>query len=296
LLYNRYRLKQRSNRLLQVQQHQLQLQHAELQTQQHTLQAQHEELQSQQEIINHKNELLEQVVKEKDHLLTGQERLLAEKERLLKEIHHRVKNNLQIVMSLLNSQAASLQDKAALSAIQESGHRVQAMALIHQKLYQSDGIAKIHMRAYLQEILAYLHDSYELSSPVRFQVQVEDIELDVVQAVPLGLIINEALTNAFKYAFPDGRPGTVSLSLVRLAPATYQLTIADDGVGLPQNFDPSQSRSLGMTLLHGFSGQLGGELSLVNQDGLSITLVFGEEPFTSVLMPSAQVMSDQFID
>ena len=105
---------------------------------------------------------------DKNVLLTGQEQLLAEKERLLREIHHRVKNNLQVVMSLLNSQAASLEDKTALSAIQESQHRIRAMALIHQRLYQSEGLARIQMRPYLQEILAYLHDSYSLSSPYTF--------------------------------------------------------------------------------------------------------------------------------
>jgi two-component sensor histidine kinase len=108
-------------------------------------------------------------------------------------------------------------------------------------------------------------------------VEVEPIELDVTQAVPLGLIINEVITNAFKYAFPDGRPGTVCLSLHRLAEVTYELTIADDGVGLPDNYDPSRSRSLGMTLLHGFSGQLGGELTITSQAGLAISLVFEEE-------------------
>jgi two-component sensor histidine kinase len=203
--------------------------------------------------------------------------LLCQQERLLKEIHHRVKNNLQVVMSLLNSQADSLKDKAALSAIQESQHRVQAMALIHQKLYQSQGVARINMQEYIEEVVAYLHESYCLDQLVRFQLEVEPIELDVTQAVPLGLIINEVITNAFKYAFPDGRPGTVCLLLQRLEEATYQLTIADDGIGLPANYDPSQSHSLGMTLLHGFSGQLSGELTITSSPGLTINLVFEEE-------------------
>ncbi|MBD0256584.1 MAG: histidine kinase, partial [Cytophagales bacterium] len=219
--------------------------------------------------------------------LSEQQRLLQEKERLLREIHHRVKNNLQVVMSLLSSQADSLQDKAALSAIQESQHRVQAIALIHQKLYQSEGVARIPMQDYIEEVVAYLHESYCLHQQVHFQVEVEPIELDVTQAVPLGLIINEVLTNAFKYAFPGGRPGTITLRLQRLA-ATCQLTIADDGVGLPAHYDPAQSRSLGMTLLHGFSGQLGGELTLTSPPGLSINLVFEEELLSPVFAPAAQ--------
>jgi two-component sensor histidine kinase len=222
-----------------------------------------QQLEAQQQQISQKNQDLQ--------------RLLEEKERLLKEIHHRVKNNLQVVMSLLNSQAASLEDKEALAAIKDSQHRVQAMALIHQKLYQSEGVARISMQDYIQEVVAYLSESYCLNQLVRFHVEVEPIELDVTQAVPLGLIINEALSNAFKYAFPEGRPGTVCLFLRRYAETTCQLSITDNGVGLPENYDPSRSRSLGMTLLHGFSGQLGGELIIISPPGLTINLLFEEE-------------------
>ncbi|CAA9340080.1 MAG: Two-component system sensor histidine kinase [uncultured Cytophagales bacterium] len=256
LSYNRYRLKRRSNLRLLVQQQQLQ---------------------DQQREINQKNEHLSQLLDEKDSLLMQKDKLLQEQERLLKEIHHRVKNNLQVVMSLLNLQADSLQDRAALSAIQESQHRVQAMALIHQKLYQSEGVARIPMDAYIEEMSAYLHDSFCRARPVRITLAVEPVELDVTLAVPVGLIINEALTNAFKYAFPGERAGTIRLSLHQLAPACYELVISDNGVGLPAHFDPARSRSLGMTLMHGFSGQLGSELSLVSPPGLTISLVFGEE-------------------
>jgi two-component sensor histidine kinase/tetratricopeptide (TPR) repeat protein len=271
VIYNRYRLKRRSNELLEARQQKLLAQHEELQAQQ-------EELQAQQKEIHQKNADLSQLLGEKDVLLRQQDRLLEEKERLLKEIHHRVKNNLQVVISLLNSQAASLEDQAALSAIQESQHRVQAMALIHQKLYQAEGVARIPMAAYIEEVVAYLSDSYNLSQPIAFHLSVDEIELDVAQAVPLGLIINEVITNAFKYAFPGGRAGMVSLSLHRRAEAACELTIADDGVGLPANYDPSRSRSLGMTLLHGFSGQLGGELTIASPPGLRIGLLFDEEP------------------
>jgi two-component sensor histidine kinase len=108
------------------------------------------------------------------------------------------------------------------------------MALIHQKLYQSEGVARIPMRDYLQEVVPYLHESFSLASPLRFDLQAEPIELDVTQAVPLGLIINEAVTNAFKYAFPEGRSGRISLSLHHLAEYSYRLTIANNDVGLPQ--------------------------------------------------------------
>jgi two-component sensor histidine kinase len=191
------------------------------------------------------------------HLLKEKDGLLTEKEWLLKEIHHRVKNNLQVVMSLLNSQAAYLSDDTALSAIKESQHRVHTMALIHQKLYQSEQIACVDMPSYINEVVGYLQESYSHPRQILFKLNVEPIELDVTQAVPLGLIINEAIINAFKYAFPGGASGTVALSLHRLGESTFQLTISDDGIGLPAGYDPARSRSLGMTLMHGFSGQLG---------------------------------------
>jgi two-component sensor histidine kinase len=249
LSFNRYRLKQRSNQQLQVQQHKLEIQH--------------QELQLRQEDINHKNSTLKL--------------LLTEKEWLLKEIHHRVKNNLQIVMSLLNSQASYLADNTALSAIQESQHRVQAMALIHQKLYQSEHVARIHMPSYIEEVVAYLRDAYDLSQPVNFRLAISPIELDVTQAVPLGLIINEAITNSLKYAFPGGRCGTISLVFHRQTPTTVELKIEDDGIGLPPDYDPSRSRSLGMTLIQGFSQQLGGELLIHSASGLTISLQFKDE-------------------
>ena len=132
------------------------------------------------------------------------------------------------------------------------------------------------MPDYLNELVVYLRDSYDLPQPLKFELVVEPIALDVTLAVPLGLIINEAITNALKYAFPQGRAGRIRLSLQRQLAATYQLTIEDDGVGLPPNYAPENTRSLGMTLMHGFSRQLGGKLSLNNDCGLKIMLVFSE--------------------
>jgi two-component sensor histidine kinase len=161
-------------------------------------------------------------------------------------------------------------------AIRESQHRVQAMALIHQKLYQAEGVAHIPMKAYVEEVVAYLHEAYGPSSDVQLHLTLEDTELDVIRAVPLGLIINEAISNAFKYAFPGGRSGTVRLSL-RESGGIHELIVADDGVGLPPHFDRHQSRSLGMTLLHGFGQQLGGKVSITSPPGTTVCLVFGPE-------------------
>jgi two-component sensor histidine kinase len=261
VIYNRYRLKQKSNRLLEDQQRKLRAQHQELHSQQ-------AKLQEQQQQINQKNQALEQ--------------LLTEKERLLQEIHHRVKNNLQIVMSLLNSQVASLTDKVALSAIQDSQNRVQAMALIHQKLYQAEGVARIPMKSYIEELVDYLQDSYADSHRVDFNLFIGKIELDVNMAVPLGLIINEAITNAFKYAFPGERFGAVHVGLVQISDTSYELTVEDDGVGFPESFNPSQSRSLGMTLMHGFSAQLGADLRIEGGKGVKISLTFTDDKSSSI--------------
>lgn len=266
--YTRYRLKHRSNR--------------QLWNQQQLLQAQQRE-------INQKNAHLSELLTEKDLLLIQKDTLLGEKDQLLdekewllKEIHHRVKNNLQIVMSLLNTQAASLRDETALSAILESGQRVHVMSLIHQKLYQSESVARIPMQSYIEELIAFLHDSYRPQQLIRFNLMVEPIDLDVAIAVPLGLIVNEAVTNAFKYAFPGGRSGSISLSLRQLDRMTYKLNISDDGVGLPIGYKPFHSSSLGMTLMHGFSEQLGGTLTITGPPGVSINLVFAEEQYSLV--------------
>ncbi len=269
VIYNRYRLKRRSNSLLEAHQREIHQKNVRLS-----------------QLLAEKESLLVQ----KDGLLSEKDLLLLEKEWLLKEIHHRVKNNLQVVMSLLSSQAASLHDEAAILAIQESQHRVQAMALIHQKLYQAEGVARIEMQAYIEEVVAYLRNFYCRPQPIDLQVSVDPIELDVTQAVPLGLIINEALTNAFKYAFPGGQRGSIRLAFHRTAPATYQLCIEDSGLGLPPGYDPSRSHSLGMTLMYGFSEQIGGQLTVTNRNGLSIKLVFAEEQISPLYTSSEPVM------
>ncbi len=244
--YNRYRLKQKTNHLLEAKQLE----------------------------INQKNHSLEKVLEEKQGLLN-------EKEWMLKEIHHQVRNNLQIVTSLLNSQASYLSDNVALSTIKESQHRVQAMAFIHQKLYQTEQVARVNMASYTNDLVVYLRESYNMLQPVRFNLLVKPLELDVTLAVPVGLIINETLTNSLKYAFPEGRSGTITLRLQSVADHTYQLSIADDGVGLPHDYNPSQSRSLGMRLMHGLSKQIDATLTITGQPGVNISLIFRDEQLSS---------------
>ena len=240
--YNRYRLKQRSNCLLEAKQ---------------------EEIFSQ-------NKFLEEVLMEKSGLLE-------EKEWMLKEIHHRVKNNLQIIGSLLRSQAVYLKDGVALSAVRESRNRVHSMALIHQKLYQNDRLTGVPMEAYIREIVDHLLASFDCEDVVRTELAVAAVELDVALAVPVGLILNEAITNTLKYAFPTGRGGRLGIGLEEM-PTTghYRLSICDDGVGLPAGFEPQQSRTLGLELIRGLSKQIGGHLDVTSAHGVHIRLEFDQ--------------------
>jgi two-component sensor histidine kinase len=243
LLYNRYRLKQRSNRKLQLQQQEIAQQNSSLQ------------------------------------------HLVDEKEWLLKEIHHRVKNNLQIVMSLLNSQSAFIDNDAALTAIHDSQHRVHAMSLIHQKLYNSDNVSSINMSFYISELVSYLADSFNTGQRIRFELNIEPLEIDVSQAVPLGLVLNEAITNAIKYAFPGGRSGVIAVSLASTTPHHYLLTISDNGIGIPPQFNNRKPGSLGMTLMAGLSEDLDGHFSIENKNGTTITISFVTDQ--SVKRPNA---------
>ncbi|HEY5825126.1 MAG TPA: histidine kinase dimerization/phosphoacceptor domain -containing protein [Cyclobacteriaceae bacterium] len=251
-IYNRFRIKQRTNLLLE----------------------------SKQVEINAKNQALNKALIEKDFLIADKESLLKnkdllleEKEWLLKEIHHRVKNNLQVITGLLTSQAFYLEDGKALSAIQESQHRVHAMSLIHQKLYQSDKMESLDIKEYIQEVVEYLTDAFR-NNRVDFNLDIDEIKLDAALAVPLGLLVNEALTNCLKYAFDIDQNGKVSISLKHFSDQTYSLTISDNGRGLPDDFDLVQSRSLGMSLMNGLSNQLGGTLVIENRKGLTLNVLF----------------------
>ncbi|WP_052732750.1 tetratricopeptide repeat protein [Hymenobacter terrenus] len=249
LLYNRYRLKQRANRYLEAQQAQ----------------------------INQQKLTLE-------HLLHDKEDLLGQKELLLKEIHHRVKNNLQMVMSLLRAQAAELQDQGALQALQESQARVQAISLIHQFLYQSASLGQLEMDRYVRTLVSYLNKTLGRPGQVGFELALDSLLLDVDQATPMGLILNEVLTNALKYAFGSSGSGIIRVSLRQLGGQVH-LEVADNGIGLPAGFVPEQSPSMGLQLIYGLARQLQAQIRFANQEGCQFNLQlpllaesFAEEP------------------
>ena len=215
-------------------------------------------LEAKQEEINSKNKKLEHLVEEKEWLL--------------KEIHHRVKNNLQIVISLLNTQSAYLDNEEALEAIQNSQHRMHAMSLIHQKLYLTENLSSINMSWYIQELADYLKDSFDHEGKIKFKLSLASIDLDVAQAVPLGLILNEAITNAIKYAFPN-RKGIINI-LLEEKDNNYLLSISDNGIGLPDDFQSAETDSLGMNLMMGLAEQLDGTFSIQSGNGVIITINF----------------------
>jgi two-component system, sensor histidine kinase PdtaS len=227
----------------------------------------HKQLESQRAEIEKQNSTLRHLVDEKDWLV--------------KEIHHRVKNNLQIVMSLLNSQSAYADNDAALTAIHNSQHRVHAMSLIHQKLYNSENVSSIDMSSYIRELTLYLSDSFNTRQRIRFEFAIEPLELDVSQAVPIGLILNEAITNSIKYAFPDGRSGVITIALSNSTSNQYVLSISDNGVGMPTRLDSKQSGSLGMSLIAGLSEDLEGEFSIESNRGTTIRVSFKQTAVVS---------------
>jgi len=203
---------------------------------------------------------------------------LKEKEWLIKEIHHRVKNNFHIVASLLEIQSSYLKNKEALSAIKESQHRIHSMSIIHQRLYQSETLSTIHLPEYIYELVEYLRESYSMRENIAFSLQIENIELNHAKAITLGLILNEAITNSIKYAFTETEEGKIAISLVHISDSQIMLSIADNGKGLPSDFDQKMGTSMGMEMLQGLTDDLGGSLSIETNNGTQIKIIFGCKP------------------
>ena len=200
--------------------------------------------------------------------------LVAEKDWLVREIHHRVKNNFHMVMGLLRTQAAYLQSEEAIQAVTESSQRIQAMSLVHQKLYQSENLSAINMVDYIHELIDYLKDSFHTGHAIRFNLQIDLVTFTVSHCVPVGLILNEAVTNAIKHAFPGKQEGVIDISLKMLAADHFFLVIKDNGVGLTAAFDPANQTSMGMRLMRGLSDDLDATFQVTNNNGTQITLDF----------------------
>ena len=200
---------------------------------------------------------------------------LEEKKVLLREIHHRVKNNMQIISSLLMLQSQNIEDKKYKDIFIDSQNRIQAMALIHQKLYQSDSLAEINFKEYINGIVSNIMESYGQKSNIKIDINIENVPINIDYAVPCGLIINELVTNSFKYAFPEGRQGIIKISAKSNDNGLIQLSISDDGIGIPKDMDIRNTESLGLKLVTGLAeGQLHGELILNKEKGTEFQINF----------------------
>lgn len=206
-----------------------------------------------------------------------------QQELLLKEIHHRVKNNLQVVSSLLRLQARYTRDTAAREMLRDSQHRLKSMALIHAKLYQSQDLAKIDFANYLHSLGAYLYQSYAVNpASINFKIQVDELYLDIDTAITCGLIINELVSNSLKYAFPPAttaqkEPGNeIYLELKATSSGHFTLIVRDNGVGLPAELDPFRTESLGLQLVMRLSEQLKGQVAVDRDQGTVFTITFSK--------------------
>lgn len=239
LIFNRYLIKQKSNRKLEAHQKEL----------------------------DQKNLFLETLNSEQD-------KLLREKEWLIREVHHRVKNNLQMVTSLLSTQSAYLEDNAAVLAVNDSLRRMEAISLIHQKLYQDENTTTIAMAEYINDLISHLHEGFDTGTQIIFDQNIEPLNLDVSQVIPLGLIINESIVNAIKHAFPNGQKGLVSITLQHDGADHLLLKISDNGIGLLAGHDIMAHTSLGIDLMQWLTKQLNGSFNIESNKGLHILIRF----------------------
>jgi two-component sensor histidine kinase len=200
---------------------------------------------------------------------------LKEKDVLLKEVHHRVKNNLQVISSLLNLQSAQIKDPETVQLFRDSQNRVRSMALIHEKLYQSHDLAKIDFKGYAQSLSNYLVRSFAVESRgVAIRLDVDPIEMGIDQAIPCGLIINELVSNSLKYAFPEERKGEVHIRFSRHGDHQFHLIVGDNGIGFPENVDYQNTSSLGLQLVNSLVKQLDGNVELNRRGGTEFHISF----------------------
>jgi len=206
---------------------------------------------------------------------------LKEKDLMMKEIHHRVKNNLMVIQSLLNLQSRYIKDTDARDIFKDSQNRAKSMAMIHESLYQSSDLKRIEFSEYITTLAKNLFYSYAADpNRVKMSVNVDKVMLDINTAIPLGLILTELISNCLKYAFPDGDSGEIKVdfhSYTEEGTHKFKLTVSDNGVGLPQDFDPKKSDSLGIMLIYSLSEQIGALIKLDTSNGTKFDITFQEK-------------------
>jgi len=205
---------------------------------------------------------------------------LREKEVLLREIHHRVKNNMQVISSLLNLQARHIEDPAVLEMFQESQRRIRSMALVHEKLYLSKDLSNIEFSQYIQSLALHLFHSYQVDSNlIKLKTDMEKIFMNINTAIPCGLIVNELISNALKHAFPNGRGGEILIELRRTEGDKFLLIVSDTGIGFPDSLDFRNTTTLGMQIITMLVEQLDGRIELSRQQGSSFKITFEESKY-----------------
>lgn len=228
--------------------------------------------------LQKKVEILENMVEETTRTLFMKneeiQAALTEKETLLKEIHHRVKNNLQIVSSLLNLQSQYIENERFASIICESKNRISSMALIHEMLYSTKDLSHINVLEYVNKLSQSVCRSYVVDdSNIIFKYAIhKELYLDTDNMIPIGLMLNEMVSNAVKYAFPD-KKGVISIAFSKKE-NQYFLKVQDNGIGIPNGFDHSKAKSLGIQLIHILADQLSGELNMDRKKGTKYELLF----------------------
>jgi two-component sensor histidine kinase len=200
---------------------------------------------------------------------------LKEKDLLLKEVHHRVKNNLQVISSMLNLQSRKITDQQNLEPFRESQNRIRSMAFIHERLYQSEDLSKVNFKRYLETLATYLLQSYEVNQDsIRLYSEVENVQLDISRSIACGLLINELVSNSLKYAFTESHKGEIRIGLKRVGENQYKLVVSDDGIGLPEELDFRNTNSLGLQLVNTLTNQLQGGIEVEKNNGTTFKITF----------------------
>ncbi|MFP4432692.1 MAG: sensor histidine kinase [Spirochaetota bacterium] len=205
---------------------------------------------------------------------------IQEKELLLREIHHRIKNNLSMAVSLLRLQFDGVADESVRESVEVVADRIESMSLVHQFLYQSETQNSIDFSAFVERVVDELSGTYQVGSAVRILREIADAPVDINIAVPVALIVTELVTNALKYAFPSGT-GSIRIRTRILPQDLVELSVRDDGIGLPAGFDPATSNSLGMQIVYGLTEQIRGTVEVISEKGTAVVITFPRDPGTA---------------
>jgi PAS domain S-box-containing protein len=266
-----------ANQQLLASEQQLKAANQQLHANEQQLRAANQQLRANEQQLKAANQQLQADVIERKRAEEQIKRDMKEKEVLIKEIHHRVKNNMQVISSILNLHSKHIEDEQALKIFRNGQSRIRSMALVHEKMYESEDLANIDFAEYIRSTTSYLFSLHRISEAIGWNIDIKDIFLDINTAIPCGLIINELVSNALKYAFPDGREGEIRIGLALDKDGKFTLTVEDNGIGFPKDTDFRKTKSLGMQLVIMLAEQIGGTIELERKEGTAFTIRF-EKP------------------